>query len=607
MKRKCRMISMICVIAVVISQLTCNVFWQSEYFVNKASAAEYQSVQGELELGKPLLAELDWQVCREALFEFTPPETDTYVFYSMADDATAANLYAYNEYMVLLASDGMRSGRNENFSLECELTGGKKYYFGALYAESASKVGSFQVVIRKLIKEEEISNQPVLPLSQNGLGYEIHSEGEYVYAQFVPPADGYYNIYTKNACGKTRVCDENCGCALPCDCLSEAALTIYEKDEHGKLNTLYFADAGSSGGTVLYNYFKKDKTYYIEMNAADYKKTGKFKLCADTGLSQAPVDLLEPGKSVERFINGSQDALVYKIVPETTGKYRLSSHGQGLYMTLYNTQMQKLLVTDDYYDGFEEEIQLNEGQSYYIVLRANTLQTYSLSLLLEQMSPSASKEPLETAEPSPSEGPSPSSTPSGTGEPSPSNTPSETGKPSVTDAPSEGEDDKTNISIKNVVVTPVKDQVYTGKALSPVVKLTYRGTVLKVNKDYKVAYKNNKNIGKGTITITGVGAYKDKRTESFNIVPGKVTIKKGKRTAQKRKLSLTWKKVKGATNYEITYSYSSKFKKSKKKTVKRCKVTLKLTSSKKCYVKIRAYKKVGKTKYYGAMSKKKKY
>lgn len=74
-------------------------------------------------------------------------------------------------------------------------------------------------------------------------------------------------------------------------------------------------------------------------------------------------------------------------------------------------------------------------------------------------------------------------------------------------------------------------------------------------------------------------------------------LKKGGKATAK----VTWKKVKGAKGYQVKYSTSKKFKKSKTKTktVKKNKITLKKLTKNKYYVKVRAYKKVKGKKVYG--------
>ena len=82
-------------------------------------------------------------------------------------------------------------------------------------------------------------------------------------------------------------------------------------------------------------------------------------------------------------------------------------------------------------------------------------------------------------------------------------------------------------------------------------------------------------------------------------------VKSVKATAKKKKLNVSWKKVSGATGYEVMYATNNKFTKNKKTvTVKKNKVTLKrLKSKKKYFVKVRAYKTVNGSTYYGKWSK----
>ena len=68
--------------------------------------------------------------------------------------------------------------------------------------------------------------------------------------------------------------------------------------------------------------------------------------------------------------------------------------------------------------------------------------------------------------------------------------------------------------------------------------------------------------------------------------------------ALKKALKLTWKKVSGASGYEIQYSLNKNFKKAKKLTIKKASVKTKtikrLKKKKKYYIRIRAYTKKGK-------------
>lgn len=90
--------------------------------------------------------------------------------------------------------------------------------------------------------------------------------------------------------------------------------------------------------------------------------------------------------------------------------------------------------------------------------------------------------------------------------------------------------------------------------------------------------------------------------------PGKVRITYAK-NKKKRKIALSWKKVKNAKGYKVQYSMNKKFAKKSVKTkfCKKNKCTLqKLKKSKTYYVRIRAYKLKGKKKVYGSWSRVKK-
>ena len=92
---------------------------------------------------------------------------------------------------------------------------------------------------------------------------------------------------------------------------------------------------------------------------------------------------------------------------------------------------------------------------------------------------------------------------------------------------------------------------------------------------------------------------------TFTKVVKPAKVKKVKVTAKKKKLKVSWKKVSGATGYEVQYATNNKFTKGKKTvTVKKNKVTLKkLKPKKKYFVKVRAYKLANGRKYFGKWSK----
>ena len=82
------------------------------------------------------------------------------------------------------------------------------------------------------------------------------------------------------------------------------------------------------------------------------------------------------------------------------------------------------------------------------------------------------------------------------------------------------------------------------------------------------------------------------------VKPAKVKLSKIQ-NVKKKSVKLVWKKVSGATKYQIQYAMNKKFtKKLKRKTTK--KVTLKiakLTKNKKYYFRVRAINKIGNGKW----------
>lgn len=139
-------------------------------------------------------------------------------------------------------------------------------------------------------------------------------------------------------------------------------------------------------------------------------------------------------------------------------------------------------------------------------------------------------------------------------------------------------------------------------------KLTYSSSVPSVAQVSADGLVTIKGIGKTVITI------KAAETESYLPDTAKVTVTVVPKTvsgvkvyAGSRKMTVKWKKMTGITGYQITYSRSSKFSSGNKNvnvtrysTVK--KTIKKLTKKKYYYVKVRAYKTVSGTKYYGNYS-----
>lgn len=69
-------------------------------------------------------------------------------------------------------------------------------------------------------------------------------------------------------------------------------------------------------------------------------------------------------------------------------------------------------------------------------------------------------------------------------------------------------------------ILPIAPQTYNGgAAIKPEIQVYNGAKLLVEKKDYTVTYKNNKNAGTATVTVTGKGSYKDTATETFEILP----------------------------------------------------------------------------------------
>ena len=165
---------------------------------------------------------------------------------------------------------------------------------------------------------------------------------------------------------------------------------------------------------------------------------------------------------------------------------------------------------------------------------------------------------------------------------------------------------KTYIAVSKLKVTLTSKVTYNGKVQKPSVVVKYGSKKLKNGTDYKLSYKNNKNIGTATITLTGKGNYQGTRRLTFGILPKKAVLtevcSKKAKTAQ-----VKWRKDSSASGYVIYYSTDPKFKKGVKKlTISKNKTTstiLKNLKAKKTYyVKAASYKKTGGKTYTGSYS-----
>lgn len=155
------------------------------------------------------------------------------------------------------------------------------------------------------------------------------------------------------------------------------------------------------------------------------------------------------------------------------------------------------------------------------------------------------------------------------------------------------------------IITPVPNQTYTGTEIMPPVTVTYNGIVIQENVDYTLSYQNNVKIGEATIQITGQGIYGGIKKITFQIVPSAVENVKSKKRGFNY-ITVSWKKDTNASGYHIYRSDSLNGTYSRVKNIKNNYTTsyknTKLKEGTAYYYKVRSYKKVGDTTYYGSFS-----
>ena len=164
-------------------------------------------------------------------------------------------------------------------------------------------------------------------------------------------------------------------------------------------------------------------------------------------------------------------------------------------------------------------------------------------------------------------------------------------------------------SIKKAKISLKKTSyVYNGKKKQPSVTVKIGSKKLRKGTDYKVTYKNNKEVGAASVVINGTGEYTGNATKKFKIVPKGTSISKV--TAKPKGFVVSWRKQpKSSEGYQIQYSTSQKFTKKTTvtKTVKKPSKTKldikKCKAAKRYYVRIRTYKTMKGKKYCSGWSK----
>jgi beta-glucosidase len=163
-----------------------------------------------------------------------------------------------------------------------------------------------------------------------------------------------------------------------------------------------------------------------------------------------------------------------------------------------------------------------------------------------------------------------------------------------------------NTSLTAVAVT-IADRAWTGKKLSAGFEVEANGVPLVLDTDYRIdSVGANKNIGKGSVKITGIGDYRDQVNVSFKIVPKANKVSKA--SVGKKKVKVTWSKAsktQKVTGYSVQYRVkgTDTWKTKTVKGASKGSVTItKLKKGKAYEFRVRVYKTVSKTKYYSAYS-----
>lgn len=143
---------------------------------------------------------------------------------------------------------------------------------------------------------------------------------------------------------------------------------------------------------------------------------------------------------------------------------------------------------------------------------------------------------------------------------------------------------------------------YKGAAVKPKVKVNMGSKVLKNGTDYTVKYSNNNQLGAGTVTVTGKGAYSGTLKKKFKIVVNRPSITKIDFPDNEEGCIVNWTKDNYVDGYQLKYTSDRGLTGGKKITINGnsnnfCKLDM-LTKGKTYYVGIRSFKKVnGKIKY----------
>ncbi|MBQ9069712.1 MAG: S8 family serine peptidase, partial [Eggerthellaceae bacterium] len=102
-------------------------------------------------------------------------------------------------------------------------------------------------------------------------------------------------------------------------------------------------------------------------------------------------------------------------------------------------------------------------------------------------------------------------------------TATETGSPGAIDAAAAVDyvfdhfSDDPRINIRDAEVAPIEFEYYTGTERTPSVTVTYEGKTLEEGVDYQLSYSDNVKVGKGRVTVSGIGRFRGAQPVRFDI------------------------------------------------------------------------------------------
>ena len=212
--------------------------------------------------------------------------------------------------------------------------------------------------------------------------------------------------------------------------------------------------------------------------------------------------------------------------------------------------------------------------------------------------------PKQTETTKPAEPPKQTETAKPTSTPNPQ-PPKQTETTKPAEPPKQTETAKPVKPVSRKLTVKVKNVTYNGKAQKPAITV-YAGKKKLSSKYYTVSYKNNKNVGYGTVVVKGKGRYgKYSGTAAFKINLKKTKLSSAKSTKRKT-FTIIWKKTGGNSGWQVQYSTNKKFRSGVRTVNLKSRNTRlavrNLKNRKKYYVRVRSYKKVGRQTWYSGWS-----